>query len=158
MSKELDEKIKLEIQKRLNPKPHEVAIKVLSVHLLSAFLTLSVCPQFGKKLFNLNIDLMEIFMHIVGPRYCVILCGSFFVATSLLINGLFLNYDELRTIRSHRHLTVFLIVLISFGSFLMFDPILFLESTILWFIGAILGGYVTLEFADYLKRKIAILN
>lgn len=158
MKNELDLKIKNEIQKRLNPKPREIALKVLVVHLFSAVLTLAVCPQFGKKLFSLDINLMDYFMMITGPRYCVALCGTFFIGTSLFINSLFLNYDELRVIRSHRHLTVFLMVLISFGSFVMFDPILFLESTLLWFFGAILGGYLSLELSDLLKRKIAIFN
>ncbi len=158
MNKNIDLKIKSIIKKKLNPPIHEVALKVLTVHLISAIITLSICPQFGKKLFNLDIDLMEVFMHMVGSRYCVILCGAFFIASSFLLNAIILNYDELRIIRTHRHLTIFVIVLISFGSFLMFDPVLFLESTALWFIGAILGGYIALEFANLLKRKIALIN
>lgn len=158
MRNELDLKIKSEIKKRLNPKPLDITLKVLVIHLFSAVITLAVCPQFGKKLFDFDINLMDFFMLITGPRYCVALCGTFFIGTSLFINTLFLNYDELRVIRSHRHLTVFLMVLISFGSFVMFDPILFLESTLLWFFGAILGGYLSLELSNLLKRKIAVFN
>lgn len=158
IDKNIENKIKSTVYQRLNPKPHFIALKFLVIHLFSAVLTLSVCPQFGKKMFNLNIDLMDFFMKITGPKYCLLLCGAFFIGTSLFINSILMNYDELRTIRSHRHLTVIMLVLLSFGSFLMFDPILFLESTMLWFAGALAGGYLSLEFGDFLKRKIAFLN
>ena len=158
MSNELDVKIKNDIKRRLNPKPLDIILKVSIIHLLSAVFTLAICPQFGKKLFAFDINLMDYFMMITGPRYCVALCGTFFIGTSFFINSLFLNYDEFRVIRTHRHLTVFMIVLISFGSFIMFDPVLFLESTVLWFIGAVAGGYITLEVSEILKRKIAVFN
>lgn len=154
----IEQKIKNTVFERLHPAPLFVSSKMLVIHLVSAIITLAVCPQFGKKIFSIDINLMDYFMMLTGPRYCIILCGVFFIGTSLFINSIFLNHDELRLVRQHRTMTVFSLVLISFGSFVMFDPVLFLESTIFWFIGAIIGGYLSLEVGEFFKRHVPLFN
>lgn len=97
----INEKILKEIHGRLHPKLNHVILKLFSVHLLTAVLTLSVCPQFGMKLFKLPINLMDSFM-VFGMSACYFLCGLFFTAASISMAAVVLKRDEIRALKYNK--------------------------------------------------------
>ena len=143
----VNEKILSEIKARLQPKLSHLIGKVFLVHILTAVITLSVCPQFGFKLFKLPINLMNSFMAF-GMPFCNFMCGLFFTATSMLMVSLVLSRDDLRALKSHKTLAASALILSSIGLFGIMNPNLFLEFSILWLVGAILGAVLTLEVSS----------
>ena len=68
----------------LNPSAYFVFSKLLIIHVFSALVTLSMCPQFGVRLLGEGMGLMHTFM-ILGPFGCLVACGMFFTGTSVFI-------------------------------------------------------------------------
>ena len=89
----------------LNPSVWRVSGKLVLVHLLSAAVTLSACPQFGFRLLGEGMGLMHIFMRF-GTITCTFACGSVFLGFSVLAAMFFLRPEEIRKIRQHRLLHV----------------------------------------------------
>lgn len=140
----IDAKILRSIKDRLNPDLKIILLKLSIVHLVSALITLAICPQFGFQTFRSHINLMDIFMKL-GNHFCDFACGTFFTATSVFIALFIISRDELRVLRHHRVMTVLSIVLASIGFFVIMNPQLFFELSLLWIIGAISGATITLE-------------
>src|SRR5688572_3507647 len=88
------------VQQELNPGVWAVFSRLSMIHFFSAILTLSVCPQFGFRVFGEGMGLMHVFMSL-GDTGCAIACGGFFLGTSLLIAGFVLKGEEVRTIRTN---------------------------------------------------------
>jgi hypothetical protein len=140
----INEKILTEIHGRLHPKLSHVILKLFSVHLATAVLTLSVCPQFGLKFFKLPVNLMNSFM-VFGMPACYFLCGVFFTATSIAMAAMVLKRDEIRALKYNKILAASALILSSIGFFFITSPNFFLEFSMLWLIGAITGVVMTLE-------------
>ena len=143
----LSEKIKSEVNHKLHPKMSHVIAKMFAIHLATAVITLSICPQFGLKFFRLPINLMYSFM-VLGMPVCNFLCGLFFTATSIITASILLNRDELRVLRYQKTMSCALLILSSIGFFSIMNPNLFLEFSILWLLGAISGVVFTLEVSS----------
>lgn len=140
----LNEKILKDIKGRLNPDLKMIFLKLFAVHLITALITLAICPQFGFQTFKSHINLMELFMKL-GNHFCDFACGVFFTATSIFIALFIISRDELRVLRHHRLTTVLLLVLVSIGFFVIMNPQLFFELSLLWISGASFGTLFTLE-------------
>lgn len=140
----INEKILTEIHGRLVPKLSHVILKLFSVHLMTAVITLTVCPQFGMKLFKLPVNLMNSFM-VFGMPVCYFLCGVFFTATSIMMAAFILKRDEIRALKYNKILAAAALILSSIGFFGIMSPNFFLEFSMLWLIGAITGVVMTLE-------------
>ena len=145
--KSLTLKIQQNIGTRLKPKLSLLIPKLFATHAITAVITLSVCPQFGFKLFKLPINLMNSIMF-MGMPACYFLCGLFFTATSLLVASIVLKRDEIRMLRFHKILSCSAIILGSIGFFSIMNPNLFLEFSILWLLGAMVGVIGTLEVSS----------
>lgn len=133
-----------EVFRDLNPNPYYVFSKLLAIHSLTALFTLSVCPQFGFRVWGDGMGLMRIFMHF-GTYGCLVLCGGFFTSMSLIAAGMLLKGEELRTIRNNRWLTLGALVSLSLGFFFMLDAEILFGLTAAWFLGAVLASQLTLE-------------
>ena len=142
----IDQKILNDIQGRLHPKLTHVILKLFSIHLLTAVMTLSVCPQFGMKLFKIPVNLMHSFM-VFGMPICYLLCGIFFTATSVMMAAFVLKRDEIRSLKYNKTLATSALILSSIGFFFIMSPNFFLEFSIMWLIGAIIGVVMTLEIS-----------
>lgn len=140
----INNKILSDIHERLHPKLSHVILKLFSTHLMTAILTLSVCPQFGMKFFKLPINLMNTFM-IFGMPVCSFLCGLFFTMTSIIMAAIVLKRDEMRALKYNKTLATAALLLSSIGFFGVMNPSFFLEFSIIWLIGAITGVVMTLE-------------
>ncbi len=143
----LNEQILSMVHDKLKPKLSTLLSKVFFIHALTAVITLSLCPQFGFKLFRLDINLMHSFMGF-GMPICNLLCGLFFTTTSALATVLILNRDEIRAIRFQNILFSSFILLSSIGFFLIMNPDLFLEFSLMWLLGAVLGLISTFEISN----------
>ena len=139
-----NEKILNDIHEKLHPKLTHVILKLFSIHLMTAVVTLSVCPQFGMKLFKIPVNLMNSFM-VFGMPACYFLCGVFFTATSVMMAAIILKRDEIRSLKFNKILTTFALILSSIGFFFIMSPNFFFEFSIMWLIGAITGVVMTLE-------------
>lgn len=143
----VNEKIRSTIHEKLHPKMSYLIGKIFAVHLLTAVATLSVCPQFGFKVFKLPVNLMHTFM-VFGLPICNFLCGLFFTATSMVVAAVILNRDEIRALKFHRTLASAFLILSSIGFFGIMTPNLFLDFSLLWLLGAVLGVVLTLEMSS----------
>lgn len=140
----LNEKIKTSIHDQLHPKMSYLIAKLFAIHIATAVITLSLCPQFGIRAFKFSFNLMHSFM-VFGLPICNFLCGLFFTATSVIIASLILKRDEIRALKFHKSLASASLILSSVGFFSIMNPNLFLEFSLLWLLGALLGVVVTLE-------------
>lgn len=148
----INESILSHVHGKLSPKISHVILKLFSVHLLTAVVTLSVCPQFGFKLFKLPVNLMNSFM-VFGMPACYFLCGLFFTATSTMVAAIVLKRDEVRFLKFHKTLSAAALILSSIGFFGVMNPNWFLEFSILWLIGAITGVVMTLEVSSKILTR-----
>lgn len=149
---QINEKILSNIHGRLHPKLSHLILKLLGIHLTTALITLSVCPQFGFKIFKLPVNLMNSFM-VFGMPACYFLCGLFFTATSTAMAAIVLQRDEMRALKFHKTLAAAALILSSIGFFGIMNPNLFLEFTMLWLIGAITGVVMTLEVSGRILAR-----
>lgn len=139
-----------EIQRDLNPPALLVFTKLFGIHAATSVMTLAVCPQFGFRTFGEGMGLMHYFMGF-GEHGCLIACGIFFTGMSLLIAGLVLRGEELRTIRQNRAVGMAALTLLSLGFFTMarwYSGATFLVGislTLAWLAGAFLGSVGSLE-------------
>lgn len=140
----ISEKILGHVKSEVLPDQRTLMLKVFVIHLLTAVCTLSVCPQFGISTFQTGINLMHSFMF-MGISVCFLLCGVFFMGSTILMASLLLKRDEIRALRYQKTLSTFMLILVSTGFFLVMKPELFIEFSIVWLIGATLGSALTLE-------------
>lgn len=150
--KSLTEKIQSDINARLKPNLSLLITKLFATHAVTAVLTLSVCPQFGFKIFKLPVNLMNSFMF-MGMPACYFLCGLFFTATSILVASLILTRDELRALKFQKTLSASAIILGSIGFFSIMSPNLFVEFSLLWLLGAVIGVVGTLEVSSRVMAR-----
>ncbi len=143
----LNEKILSSVHAKLHPKLGHLLGKVFLVHLITAVMTLSVCPQFGFKTFKLHINLMHSFM-VFGLPICNFLCGLLFTATSMIVASFVLKRDEVRALKHQRILAGSVLILSSIGFFGIMNPSAFIDFSLLWLLGAILGIVLTLEISS----------
>lgn len=142
----------------LNPSPYFIFLKVLSVHCVSAIVTLAICPQFGIRFFGEGPGLMGYFMRF-GEAGCLVACGSVFIGFSMLMSGLFLTTLELLTLKRTRFLQFMALISFSLGTLIMLDADLIFESILLaWVLGCFVGGLSMLEFAIYFKVRRTTLT
>lgn len=140
----LTDKIKTTIHEQVRPKMNYLIAKLFAIHIATAVITLSVCPQFGIRAFKSSLNLMHTFM-VFGLPVCNFLCGVFFTATSIGIASVILKRDEIRALKFNKTLTSASLILSSVGFFSIMNPNLFLEFSLLWLLGALFGIVVTLE-------------
>lgn len=139
------------VHRDLNPSLTHLLTKISLIHIVSALVTLSVCPQFGFRLIGEGHGLMHYFMAL-GSAGCPLACGVFFLGTSFSLSAFVMNRDELRKLRESRLLILTVLVLASLGFFKVMDGEFFLEFSLFWIVGAFLGGWLTLEGVWRVRR------
>lgn len=140
------------MKSELMPDIKKIVAKVFAIHLFSALLTLTVCPQMGFSLIESRINLMNVFMKL-GPHFCDFACGTFFTSVSVAFIYFVLTRDEYRFLRFHPILMSSTMILTSLGFLLMLNPNIFIQFTFLWLIGAITGVLGTMELGFRIQRK-----
>lgn len=141
----LEKKILNQAQRFLRPSLWLVFAKLLGLHALAGTLSLSLCDQFGMSPFNLGFTLSEYFMKF-GHSVCMVLCGVVFLSISLFSALVVLRNEELRVLKKNSFVFISTLILFSLGFFYLFGIELVLEFTLLWVLGAMLGGFLPLLF------------
>jgi hypothetical protein len=150
----LADRIFSRVRAELRPSVPRVLAKLGLFHAIASIGTLSICPQFGFRLFGDGMGLMEQFMAL-GTFGCAAACGTFFLGSSLGLSAVFFSRPEWRAIRNHPVLTLTALMLPSFGFFEIMDGEFFLDFSIAWILGALLTGWVMIEGVWRLKYSEA---
>lgn len=150
---ELSNQILQRVRKDLNPSSVLVFFKLLGVHLAVGTLSLAVCHQFGLNPFGTEKSLADWFMSVGGHKFCMVGCGVFFMALSILAAGYFLSSDEVRVLRKTEFLQAFSLSVISLAVFFFFGAELALLFGGLWLLGALLGGWAATEILWKFKKS-----
>ncbi len=140
------------VKSRLFPSPWKVFLKISAIHGLVGFLSLGICSQFGLNPFNINHSLSEWLMQTAGHSVCMVFCGVFFVATTYILANLILSIEELNAVRKFKGLQVGILSLGSLAVFYFFGGQMVLSFTLLWMVGAVLGGLMTIEGSYQIRR------
>lgn len=144
-----------QIKSRLFPSPWIVFGKVTSIHAVVGFVSLAVCNQFGLNPFQTQQSLTDWFMKIAGHNFCMVLCGLFFMATTYLLANLFLTLEELESIKRYEWLHIGVIGLASLAAFYFFGGELITAFVLLWIVGALIGGLLSIEGSYRVRRVLS---
>lgn len=113
--------------------------KLLAAHLLSSFVVLMSCSQFGVRLFFDGHGLMGLFMKI-SPTFCLAFCGALYLSCTFGFARSLLSYDEWLLVRKSRGLSVLGISLVTLGVLSVLAHEVNFQSGLIWLVGAYLGG------------------
>jgi hypothetical protein len=149
----LDDKVIKFVRSELNPSSWLVFSKLSLLHFLGGLITLSFCPQFGVSLLGNDYGLTK-YLFKLGPYGCTVACGALFIGITIILASLFLNEEEIKTIKKFWPLQLVAICLLSLGSFLMLDAEIILSFGIAWIAGGLLGGLTMLETGLFMKKKV----
>lgn len=149
---EVTQRIWSEIGGLLHPSALIVFAKILTVHLITGFLSLGVCNQFGVNPFNTSWSLADVFMNFGGHGFCMVVCGGLFFSTSFLMAGFLLSIEEVKALRRTELVQFFALALFSLGMFAIGGADFALTYAVLWLAGGLLGGALTIETLWRLKR------
>lgn len=141
------------VHRDLNPNPWLIFSKLSLIHLAMGLVTLSLCPQFGVRIFGEGLGVMRFFLPF-GTYGCIALCGAFFVGASLFASSIILRPEELRVLRGHRLLQISALTFLSLGALVMLEAEVLLAFALAWIIGSILGGIAMLELGRYLRLNL----
>ncbi len=144
-------KVYSKIKMLLNPNASKVFFKILGFHLITGFLSLSVCHQFGMNPFNTEYSLADWFMKHGGYYGCMIGCGVSFVSLGLFTAGLFLSIEEVNALRRTQIRQNLVLGFISLVFFVVFGAELAIGMVSLWMFGSLVGGLVAIEVVALLK-------
>ena len=139
---EVNANVLVNMQRLISPNALAVFLKLLGIHLVTGFLSLSVCHQFGFNPFNTERSLADWFMKLGGHHFCMFGCGTLFVGVSLLAAGYFFTVEEVRALRRTEFLQYLSLGLISLGLFTAFGVEFILSIAGLWLLGGLTGGFV----------------
>lgn len=143
------------LRAQLFPNPWSVFGKVAVLHVIVGFFSLAICNQFGLNPFQTEQSLTDWFMKMGGHNFCMLLCGTFFMATTYLLANFILTLEELEAVRRHEWLQTGIIGLISLAAFYFFGAELVSAFVALWITGALIGGFLSIEGSYRLRRIIA---
>lgn len=142
------------VHSRLFPNPITVFTKIVFIHIIVGFLSLGFCHQFGLNPFNTQTSLADWFMNVGGHGFCMLACGVVFMMTTYLLANLFLNLEELEAIRRHKWLEIGTLSLVSLALFYFFGAQLVFMFAFLWVLGALIGGWLSLEGSYIFRRAL----
>lgn len=140
------------IGRLLKPNPYFVFLKILGIHSLMGFLSLSVCHQFGINPFNTSASLSDWVMNLWGHGACMVFCGILFVSLGLGLSGFFLTLEEIKELRHHQFLQTLALGSISLLIFFMIGADLAIFFAGLWLLGALLGGVAATETIWFFRK------
>jgi len=119
-------------------------LKILFIHLVSAGVTLTFCPQFGIRVLGEGMGISHYFMQF-GEEVCGLFCGGIFLSSSVILSVFFLSTGDWALLRSRKWIFVAALVLLSVGVFKIMNGEFFLSFTIAWILGALGLGVASIE-------------
>lgn len=147
----LSRKVLERVASDLNPSPWAVFSKLIAAVVIAGSLSLLICPQFG--LGSYYSPLMHFFMQL-GPIGCKAACGAFFMMASIIFACVILRPEELRLVQRTKFLTLSAVSGLGLGVFMCTSPETILGAALAWFLGASLGGLLSLELGLRIRLYI----
>ncbi len=135
----LTQNILSQIQENLKPKAIVIFLKLLGIHAVIGTLSLGICDQFGLNPFPTHFSLAD-YVSQIHHSLCMTFCGFLFIGLSSFMALVLFNKAEWLVFQKNSFLQIFCLSTISFASFLFFGVTITLNMSLLWFIGAFLGG------------------
>lgn len=149
---ELGQKVLSRVHKLLHPSAWSVFARVLGIHIVVGFLSLSICHQFEMNPFGTESSLSNWFMNMWGHSTCMILYGGLFLSASIFSAGYFLSLEEVRALKQTGFIQSLALGGVSLGLFAIFGAELAVAFAGLWLLGAVVGGFVATEAVWRIKR------
>jgi hypothetical protein len=149
----LGENVLKTISDELHPSAIKVFGKLTLVTFLVGAITLLFCPQFGVSLTS-SMGLMYYLMPL-GSTVCFVGCGGFFVGASIFIASLILKPEEILSLKEHAVLQLLSLSLLSLGALLCLGGEVVLTLGLVWALGAVVAGGLSLEAGWFLRKKAA---
>lgn len=143
------------INRLIKPSAWVVFLKLLGIHLVTGFFSLSVCHQFGLNPFNTEKSLADWFMRVGGHHICMLGCGVTFVSVGVLAAGYFFTVEETRALKENDLLQNLSLGLISLGIFAAFGTELAIGVAGLWLLGSLIGGLAAMAVVFKFKGVFA---
>ncbi len=147
-SEQILNKVKLD----LHPPAIQVFLRVLFIQVLVGLITLLFCPQFGISLTSSRGIMPSLMTY--GEGVCMFGCGAFFTALSLFAASFALQPEEVRTFKHHEVLQLFSLSTLSLGAFICVGGEVVLTLGLIWLLGAVFGGALTLETGWALRQRL----
>lgn len=151
---DVTENVTSNVHRDLNPSNFRVGGKVLLIHAVLSLVTLSICSQFGLRIFSV-MDLMESFMRIAGHTYCMAFCGALYVGSTAFALSLLLSPEEVLAVRRNRVLQFLMLSGVSLAAFIFFGAEVLLVPALLWIGGAFFAWMASVE-VGWSIRTIAL--
>ena len=155
LPKRLDQSTRALILNELNPSWSRISIKILFIHTLISIITLSVCQQFGVRLFFDGAGLMNAFMNF-GYVGCMAACGAFYIGSTYLLLPILLNIDEARKLKSQLWWQPGALAAISLAFLSSVGEALPLIAAAAWLISAWLTGLLGFIFGRFLHLNFPL--
>lgn len=146
----------LKVQSLIKPNAWMVFLKLLGIHAIVGFFSLSVCHQFGLNPFNTEKSLADWFMTVGGHHLCMVGCGITFVSVSILAAGYIFTTEEIRALRRHDLLHNISLGVISLGLFTAFGAELAFGIAAFWLLGSMVGGLLAMATVFKVKGITAL--
>lgn len=151
---ELNDKVLFKVSQLISPNAWMVFLKLLGVHFVMGFLSLSFCHQFGLNPFRTQRSLADWFMEVGGHHICMLLCGLLFLSLSIFAAGYLFTTEEVRSLKQHELLQNFSLGVISLGLFAAFGAEIALGLAVLWLIGGFVGGLLALAAVFQIRTAL----
>ena len=149
---ELSQRILLPVCGDLKPSALRVFVKVLAIHSVVSLLTLSLCSQFGIRLFGEGPGLMAHLMSF-GEMGCMAVCGGLFLGATAIATGLLLSQPESRRLIREWPMHAALLLGFSIAFFASVDATLTLEALSVWSLSGLVVAYALLRGAHSLRAS-----
>ena len=141
------------IHSELNPSALTVFTKAVFIQLVVGFVTLLFCPQFGVSLTS-SYGLMPYLMK-YGESACMLGCGALFTSFSFFIASFALKPEEVRALKQHEVLHLISVAILFLFALIYFGGDVALTLGLVWMLGAVVGGALTLETGWALRQSLA---
>ena len=83
----------------------------------------------------------------------MLLCGTFFMMTTYLLANLVLSLEEMEAVKRFEWLQIGIMGLVSLAAIYFFGAELVGTFMLLWIVGALIGGYLSIE-GNYRIRRV----
>ena len=147
---ELSNSIKNNVRKDIKLTKLKISFLIIFMHCISALLVLSICPQMGVSIFIFD-GLYWLFMK-TGHHVCQFLCGFSFIASSICLNQLFLPKAFLNYLRYIKYHQILWLTFSSIVFFFFFGNASINIFSLIWIIGAVVGGSLFARLPLYIYR------
>jgi hypothetical protein len=145
------------VNRDLSPLAWQVFAKLSLIHFFVAAVMLTICPQFGIRLFGEGLGLMGYFMRL-GDYGCPIACGAFFMGSSLVVATFLITIEEVRVLKQNQLLEFGALALLSLGAFIMLHAEVVVGFALSWILGTVLGGSISFELSRFVRVKFLRLS